>query len=94
MVYQTGSASISYSQMRNKKLSFVVDYHSFSADRDNSTAHIDAEVRWKQGNTTQVGNFRGMLHIHQEIGMVVKEFILIIIEHLVVSQTIIKVLLH
>ena len=54
-----GSASISYSQMRNKKLSFVVDYHSFSADRDNSTAHIDAEVRWKQGNTTQVGNFRG-----------------------------------
>jgi hypothetical protein len=45
--------------MRNKKLQFVVDYHSFSADRDNSTAHIDAEVRWKQGNTTQVGNFRG-----------------------------------
>ena len=54
-----GSASISYSQMRNKKLQFVVDYHSFSADRDNSTAHVDAEVRWKQGNTTQVGNFKG-----------------------------------
>ena len=54
-----GSASISYGQMRNKKLQFVVDYHSFSADRDNSTAHVDAEVRWKQGNTTQVGNFKG-----------------------------------
>jgi len=53
------SGSISYSQMRNKKLSFVVDYHSFSADRDNSTAHIDAQVRWEQGNTTQVGNFKG-----------------------------------
>ena len=55
----TGSSQISYSQMRNKKLSFVVDYHSFSADRNNSTTHIDAEVRWKQGNTTQVGNFKG-----------------------------------
>ena len=55
----TGSSQISYSQMRNKKLSFVVDYHSFSADRDNSTAHIDAQVRWQQGNTTQVGNFKG-----------------------------------
>ena len=55
----TGSSQISYSQMRNKKLSFVVDYHSFSADRDTSTAHIDAQVRWQQGNTTQVGNFRG-----------------------------------
>ena len=54
-----GNASISYSQMRNKKLSFVVDSHSFSADRDNSTAHIDAQVRWQQGNTTQVGNFKG-----------------------------------
>ena len=54
-----GNASISYSQMRNKKLSFVVDYHSFSADRDTSTAHIDAQVRWQQGNTTQVGNFKG-----------------------------------
>ena len=55
----TGSSQISYSQMRNKKLSFVVDYHSFSADRDTSTTHIDAQVRWQQGNTTQVGNFRG-----------------------------------
>ena len=53
------SGAISFGNMRNKKLSFVVDYHSFSADRNNSTAHIDAEVRWKQGNTTQVGNFRG-----------------------------------
>ena len=53
------SGAISFDNLRNKKLSFVVDYHSFSADRDNSTAHIDAEVRWKQGNTTQVGNFRG-----------------------------------
>ena len=55
----TGSSQISYSQMRNKKLSFVVDYHSFSADRNTSTTHIDAQVRWQQGNTTQVGNFRG-----------------------------------
>ena len=55
----TGSDEIRYSQMRNKKLSFVVDYHSFSADRNNSTTHIDAEVRWKQGNTSQVGNFKG-----------------------------------
>ena len=55
----TGSSQISYSQMRNKKLSFVVDYHSFSADRDTSTTHIDAQVRWQQGNTTQVGNFKG-----------------------------------
>ena len=54
----TGNSLIKVSQFYSKKLSFVVDYHSFSADRDNSTSHIDAEVRWKQGNTTQVGNYR------------------------------------
>tara|TARA_B100000963_G_scaffold357292_1_gene379124 strand:+ start:7130 stop:8269 length:1140 start_codon:yes stop_codon:yes gene_type:complete len=54
----TGNSTIKVSQFYSKKLSFVVDYHSFSADRDNSTAHVDAEVRWRQGSTTQVGNFR------------------------------------
>jgi len=53
------SGEIKVSQFYSKKLTFVVDYHSFNADRDDSTAHIDAEVRWKQGNTSQVGGFRG-----------------------------------
>ena len=54
----TGSSQISYSQMRNKKLNFVVDYHSFSQDRQNSVAHINAQTRWQQGNNTAVGGFK------------------------------------
>ena len=54
----TGSSQIKYSDMRNKKLNFVVDYHSFSQDRQNSTTHIDMQVRWQQGNNETVGNFK------------------------------------
>ena len=52
------SGEIKVSQFYSKKLTFVVDYHSFSADRDDSPAHVDAEVRWKNGNNFCVGNFR------------------------------------
>lgn len=54
----TGSSQIKYSDMRNKKLNFVVDYHSFSQDRQNSVAHINAQTRWQQGNNTAVGGFK------------------------------------
>ena len=54
----TGSSEIKYSDMRNKKLNFVVDYHSFSQDRQNSVAHINAQTRWQQGNNTAVGGFK------------------------------------
>ena len=54
----TGSSQIKYSDMRNKKLNFVVDYHSFSQDRQNSVAHINAQTRWQQGNNTTVGGFK------------------------------------
>ena len=54
----TGSSQIKYSDMRNKKLNFVVDYHSFSQDRQNSVAHINAQTRWQQGNNTSVGGFK------------------------------------
>ena len=49
---------IKYSDLRNKKLNFVVDYQSFSQDRQNSTSHIDMQVRWQQGNSATVGNFK------------------------------------
>ena len=52
------SGQIKVSDFYSKKLSFVVDYHSFAADRDDSPAHVDAEVRWSQGNNFCVGNFR------------------------------------
>ena len=52
------SGQIKYSDLRNKKLNFVVDYQSFSADRSNSTAHVDMQVRWQQGNNATVGNFK------------------------------------
>ena len=54
----TGSSQIKYSDMRNKKLNFVVDYHTFSQDRQNSVAHINAQTRWQQGNNTAVGGFK------------------------------------
>ena len=54
----TGSSQIKYSDMRNKKLNFVVDYHSFSQDRQNSVAHINAQTRWQQGNNISVGGFK------------------------------------
>ena len=54
----TGSSQIKYSDMRNKKLNFVVDYHSFSQDRQNSVSHINAQTRWQQGNNTSVGGFK------------------------------------
>tara|TARA_B100000282_G_scaffold291938_1_gene264898 strand:- start:113 stop:1282 length:1170 start_codon:yes stop_codon:yes gene_type:complete len=52
------SGQIKASNFYSKKLTFVVDYHSFSADRDDSPAHVDAEVRWKNGNNFSVGNFK------------------------------------
>ena len=52
------SGQIKYSDLRSKKLNFVVDYQSFSADRSNSTAHVDMQVRWQQGNNATVGNFK------------------------------------
>ena len=52
------SGQIKYSDLRNKKLNFVVDYQSFSQDRQNSTSHIDMQVRWQQGNSATVGNFK------------------------------------
>ena len=52
------TGEIKVSDFYSKKLTFVVDYHSFAADRDDSTAHVDAEVRWKNGNNFSVGNFR------------------------------------
>ena len=52
------SGAISFGNMRNKKLSFVVDYYSFSQDRQNSVAHINAQTRWQQGNNTTVGGFK------------------------------------
>ena len=54
----TGSSQIKYSDMRNKKLNFVVDYHTFSQDRQNSVAHINAQTRWQQGNNISVGGFK------------------------------------
>ena len=52
------TGEIKVSDFYSKKLTFVVDYHSFAADRDDSTAHVDAEVRWKNGNNFCVGNFK------------------------------------
>ena len=52
------SGQIKYSDMRNKKLNFVVDYQSFSQDRQNSVSHINMQVRWQQGNNATVGNFK------------------------------------
>ena len=52
------SGQIKYSDLRNKKLNFVVDYQSFSQDRQNSISHIDMQVRWQQGNSATVGNFK------------------------------------
>ena len=46
------SGQIKASNFYSKKLTFVVDYHSFAADRDDSPAHVDAEVRWKNGNNS------------------------------------------
>ena len=54
----TGNSQIKYSDMRNKKLNFVVDYHSFSQDRQNTVSHVDMQVRWQQGNNTAVGGFK------------------------------------
>ena len=52
------SGQIKYSDLRNKKLNFVVDYQSFSQDRQNSVSHVDMQVRWQQGNNATVGNFK------------------------------------
>ena len=52
------SGQIKYSDLRNKKLNFVVDYQSFSQDRQNSVSHVDMQVRWQQGNSATVGNFK------------------------------------
>ena len=52
------SGQIKYSDLRNKKLNFVVDYQSFSQDRQNSISHVDMQVRWQQGNNATVGNFK------------------------------------
>ena len=52
------SGQIKYSDMRNKKLNFVVDYNSFSQDRQNSVSHVNMQVRWQQGNNATVGGFK------------------------------------
>jgi len=52
------SGQIKYSDLRSKKLNFVVDYQSFSQDRQNSVSHVDMQVRWQQGNSATVGNFK------------------------------------
>ena len=52
------SGQIKYSDLRSKKLNFVVDYQSFSQDRQNSISHVDMQVRWQQGNNATVGNFK------------------------------------
>ena len=52
------SGQIKYSDLRSKKLNFVVDYQSFSQDRQNTISHVNMQVRWQQGNNATVGNFK------------------------------------
>ena len=52
------SGQIKYSDLRSKKLNFVVDYQSFSQDRQNTISHVNMQVRWQQGNNATVGGFK------------------------------------